>query len=215
MKMPYSVLLIIVAAFLVLVAVGAQARSAAEKIGQSSTGNTSGDRILPPSGNKKILVAYFSRTGNTREIAKQIHKRVGGDIFEIQVKNPYPIDYEAVTKRARQEQESDYKPELKTKIENIGSYDVIFIGSPIWWSRLPPPVVTFLSQYDFSGKTIVPFCTHGGSGQGQTIAEISKLCPKSTVLDGIAVWGKDAKNAQNEVYEWLRRIKITKILINY
>jgi flavodoxin len=88
---------------------------------------------------------------------------------------------------------------LKTTINNIGSYDLVFIGSPIWWSRLPPPVVAFISEYDLSGKTIVPFCTHLGSCQGQTVNEISKLCQKSVMLDGIAVRGTDAKNAQDKV----------------
>jgi len=105
-------------------------------------------------------VVYFSRSGNTREIANQIHERVGGDIFEIQPEEPYPSNYDAVVKQAKQELESGYKPKLKAKIENIESYDVIFVGSPIWWGTIPAPVVTFLSEYDLSGKTIVPFCTH-------------------------------------------------------
>ena len=109
---------------------------------------------------KKILVAYFSHSGNTREIANQIHKSVGGDIFEIQVVKPYPHDYDAVVQQARQELDSGYKPVLKTKIENIKSYDLVFIGYPNWCSTVPAPVRTFLSEYDFSGKTIVPFCTH-------------------------------------------------------
>jgi flavodoxin len=155
-------------------------------------------------------VAYFSRTGNTREIASQIHRSVSGDLFEIQAAEPYPGDYEAVKKRAKQEQVSGCKPALKTKIENIKSYDRVFIGYPIWWGTIPAPVKTFLSQYDFSGKTIAPFCTHAGSSLGRSAMDIAELCPKSTVLDGMAVWGKNAKTAQNEVSEWLRKIAITK-----
>ena len=102
---------------------------------------------------RKILVAYFSRSGNTREIASQIHKNVGGDIFEVQAVKPYPSDYNALVKQARQELESGYKPALKTKIENIKSYDLVFIGYPIWWSTFPAPVKTFLSENDLSGKT--------------------------------------------------------------
>jgi flavodoxin len=158
----------------------------------------------------KILVAYFSHSGNTREIANQIHRSVGGDIFEIQAVNPYPDDYDAVVKQAKQEQSSGYKPALKTRIENINSYDSIFIGYPNWWGTIPAPIITFLSEYDFSGKTIVPFCTHGGSGLGRSVTDISKLCPESTQLDGIAIWGKDVKTAQDRVSEWLRKIKITK-----
>lgn len=156
----------------------------------------------------KVLIIYYSRTGNTREIANQIHKSVGGDIFEIYAVMPYPDDYEELKKQAKEELASGYKPELKTKIENIRSYDLVFIGYPIWWGTIPAPVRTFLSEYDFSGKTIVPFCTHLGSGLGKSVTDISNLCPNSTIPDGLAVWGKEAKTAQNAVSEWLRKIKI-------
>jgi len=162
------------------------------------------------SGNKKILIAYFSHSGNTREIANQIHKIVGGDIFEIQVVKPYPDDYDAVVKQARQELDSGDKPALKTKVENINSYRSVFIGYPIWWYTIPAPVRVFLSEYDLSGKTIVPFCTHEGTGLGRSATDISKLCQKSTLLNGVAIWGKDVKTAQVIVSEWLRKIKITK-----
>ena len=159
---------------------------------------------------KKILVAYFSHSGNTREIANQIHRSAGGDISEIQAVKPYPHDYDAVVKQAKQELDPGYKPALKTKIESIKSYDLVFIGYPNWCSTVPAPVRTFLSEYDFSGKTIVPFCTHEGSGLGRSATDISKLCPKSTLLDGIAIWGSDVKTAQSKVVEWLQKIKITK-----
>ena len=158
---------------------------------------------------KKILVAYFSYSGNTREIANQIHKNAGGDIFEIQSVTKYPDDYDAVVQQARQELKSGHKPALKTKVENIKPYDLVFIGYPNWCSTIPAPVMAFLSQYDFSGKTIVPFCTHEGSGLGRSATDISKLCPKSTLLDGVAIKGSDVKTAQNKVSEWLRKIKIT------
>jgi flavodoxin len=159
---------------------------------------------------KKILVAYFSYSGNTREIADQIHKSVGGDIFEIQAVKPYPDDYDEVVKQAKQELEPSYKPALKTKIENIKSYDLVFIGYPNWCKTVPAPVRTFLSEYDFLGKTIAPFCTHEGSGLGRSAADISKFCPKSTLLDGVAIRGSDVKTAQNKLSEWLQKIKITK-----
>ncbi len=158
---------------------------------------------------KKILVTYFSHSGNTREIADQIHKGVGGNIFEIQAEKPYPHDYDAVVEQARQELDSGYKPALKTNIESIESYDLVFIGYPNWWGTVPAPVRTFLSKYDFSGKTIAPFCTHEGSGLGRSAADMSKLCPKSTVLDGVAIRGRDVKTAQSKISEWLRKIKIT------
>jgi flavodoxin len=159
---------------------------------------------------KKILVAYFSHSGNTRVIASEIHKRVGGDIFEIQSLKPYPLDYDAAVQQARQELDSGHKPALKAGIESVRSYDLVFIGYPIWWSTFPAPIRTFLSEHDFSGRTIVPFCTHGGSGLGRSATEISKLCPKSTVLDGIAIGGRDVQAAHDTISEWLQRIKTTK-----
>ena len=159
---------------------------------------------------KRVLIVYYSRTGNTREVANHIHKIVGGDMTELQAAEPYTDDYEAVKQRAMQELNSDIKPALKTKVENIRSYDVIFVGSPIWWGTIAAPVKTFLSEYDLSGKTIMPFITHAGSGLGQSVTDISNLCPKSDISDSIAVWGRDAKTAQNQIAEWLRKIKITK-----
>ena len=163
-----------------------------------------------PPAPAKILVVYFSRTGNTAEVAKQIHASVDSDLFRIEMEDPYPGDYEATKTRARNEQESGAKPALKTKVKNIESYDVIFVGYPIWWGTIPPPIVSFLSQYDLSRKTIVPFCTHGGSGLDRSVDEIKRLCPKSTILDGLAVLGRNAKAAKNDVADWLRRIKIKK-----
>ena len=159
-------------------------------------------------GRKKVLIIYYSRSGNTREIANQIHERVGGDIIELQTVEPYPDEYEEVTKQAKQELNSGFKPALKTKVEKIGSYDVIFVGSPNWWGTIAAPVKTFLSEYDLSGKTIVPFITHGGSGLGRSVTDIATLCPNSTILDGLAVWGKNAKTAQNDVSAWVRRLGV-------
>ena len=172
--------------------------------------NVVAQEINPMSINKKILVVYFSHTGNTREIANQIHKKVGGDIFEIQSVKPYPDDYDTVVKQAREELDSGYKPALKAKVENIDSYDVIFIGYPNWWGTFPAPVKTFLSSYDLSGKIIVPFCTNEGSGLGNSVSDIVKLCPKSKLLNGLAIRGSTVKTAQDKVSEWLRENNITK-----
>jgi flavodoxin len=157
---------------------------------------------------QKALVAYFSRTGNTREIANQIHEKVGGDIFEIQTVNPYPGDYNECVQQAKQELEKGYRPELKTMVKDIESYGVVFIGYPNWWSTIPAPVRTFLSKCDLSGKTIVPFCTHEGSSLGRSVMDITRLCPRSTIRDGLAVRGRDVKNARNEVSNWLRELGV-------
>ncbi len=160
------------------------------------------------SENGKVLVTYFSHSGNTREIANRIHSVVGGDIFEIQAVQPYPTEYNAVVEQAKKELQSGYRPRLKTEVRDIESYSVIFVGYPNWWSTIPMPVVTFLSEHDFSGKTIAPFCTHEGSRLGRSVGDIAKLCPGSTVLEGLAVRGSDVRNAQNELSGWLKRISI-------
>jgi flavodoxin len=129
-------------------------------------------------------------------------------MIELQTVEPYPEDYEEVKKRAMQQMNSGLKPELKTKIRKIGSYDVIFVGTPIWWGTISAPVKSFLSEYDVSGKTIVPFITHQGSFLGRSVSDIAVLCRHSTLLDGLAVWGKNAKTAQNDTSAWVRRLKV-------
>jgi len=157
-------------------------------------------------GNWKTLTVFYSHSGNTRECANLVHKRVGGDIVEILPVAPYPEDYEAVVKQAKQELNAGHKPALRTRVKNIESYDVIFVGSPNWWNTVAPPVMTFLSEHDLSGKAAVPFITHGGSGLGRSVMDIARLCPHSTVLEGFAVWGSEVKTAQTRVSEWLRKL---------
>ena len=157
---------------------------------------------------KHILVAYFSHSGNTKVIADQIHENVGGDIFEIKPVDPYPTEYNAVVDQAKKEQEENFRPKLATKVDNIDSYDVIFIGYPNWWGTMPMPVFTFLEQYNLSGKTIVPFCTHEGSGLGRSVDDIKKTCLQSTILEGLAVRGNNVKKANKDVSDWLQKIEM-------
>ncbi|ABY95239.1 flavodoxin [Thermoanaerobacter brockii subsp. lactiethylicus] len=160
---------------------------------------------------KQILIVYFTWSGNTCKIANLIHKEIGGTIFEIQPEVPYPNSYNATVEQAKKEIQAGYKPPLKTKIDHIESYDIIFVGSPNWWSTIAPPVATFLSEYDLSGKTIVPFCTHGGGGKGRMIRDIVKLCPKSTILEEFVIYGSGAGDAQANVSQWLLKIGITQL----
>lgn len=183
--------------------------TAPEKTSSPNTETESENDTQMDSVPKKILVAYFSHSGNTRVIANQIHENVGGDIFEIVTVNPYPTDYDAVVGQAKQEQEDNYRPQLKTKVENMDSYDVVFIGYPNWWGTMPMPVFSFLEEYNFSGKTIIPFCTHEGSGLGRSIEDITKLCPKSTIQKGLAIRGSSVKTAQDDVSKWLHEIGMT------
>lgn len=155
---------------------------------------------------RNILVAYFSHSGNTRKIANRLHERVGGDIFEITTVDPYPRDYDMVVEQAELEKKNSSRPELAAEIENIDSYDVVFIGYPNWWATMPMVVFSFLEKYKLSGKTVAPFCTHEGSGLGVSIRDLKKLCPDSRVLYGLAISGRSVNRAENDVSEWLKKL---------
>ena len=168
----------------------------------------------------QILVAYFSRSGNnyaggrivnlpvgnTEVAAKMIQEVTGGDLFHIEAVNAYPEDYTKTTEVAQRELRANARPKLTGHLENIDSFNVIFLGYPNWWGTVPMPVATFLEEYDFSGKTIVPFCTHEGSGLGRSVTDIGRVCPRSTILEGLAVRGGDVRNAKDDVSEWLRKV---------
>lgn len=166
----------------------------------------------------KVLVAYFSRTGenygvgviekgNTEIIAEMIASKTDGDIFRIESVNAYPSGYDDCTEAAKKEKNSNARPELTGFVTDFDDYDVIYLGYPIWWSDMPMPVYTFLESYDFSGKTIIPFCTHAGSGLSETASSIRKTCPGATILDGFAISGTTAQNdrdsAEKQVADWL------------
>jgi flavodoxin len=155
-----------------------------------------------------VLIVYFSHSGNTQKIANLIHKEVGGTIHEIQPEVPYPNSYNAVVDQAKKEIQAGYKPALRSTLDHIESYDTIFVGSPNWCSTIAPPVTTFLSEYDLSGKTIVPFCTHGGGGLGKIGKDIAKLCPQSTILSSFEIYGSGTGKAQARVSAWLRKVGV-------
>lgn len=155
---------------------------------------------------KKALIVFYSRSGNTRALARELQALTGGELVELETVQPYPEEYRAVTEQAKQELASGFKPPLKTKINDIQAYDVIFVGSPNWWGTVAGPVRTFLSEYDLSGKTIAPFITHEGSALGRSAADIKKLCPRSAVVDGLAVRGSRAASAREEAAAWLGKV---------
>lgn len=171
----------------------------------------------------RILVAYFSRTGenysvgniekgNTHIVADMIAEQTGGDSFQISTVTSYPDGYDECTEVAKQEQEKNARPEIVGSVENMADYDIVFLGYPIWWSDMPMAVYTFLESYDFSGKTIVPFCTHEGSGLSSTESVIAEICPDATVLEGFAIRGSVAQNSQDEAKEavvsWLQEAEL-------
>ena len=151
----------------------------------------------------QVLIAYFSRSGNTRRIAKLIHQHVGGTLHEIQPEEPYPDSYHTTVDQAKKEIQAGYRPALQSTLDHVESYDIVFIGSPNWWDTIAPPVATFLSENDLSGKTIVPFCTHGGGGLGRIGQDIARLCPQSTVLSAFEIYGSGGASAQSRVSAWL------------
>ena len=158
----------------------------------------------------KILIAYYSRTGNTKSVADEIQKNVGGDLFEIKTTNTYPEEHKATTEQAKTDKNNNFRPELAAKVPNIDSYDVIFVGYPIWWGTMPMGVFSFLEQHNLAGKTVIPFCTHGGSGLGDSVSDIKKTSPQANVVQGLALSGSNARSSQKEIADWLKNIGLVK-----
>ncbi|MDR2300686.1 MAG: flavodoxin [Deltaproteobacteria bacterium] len=154
----------------------------------------------------KALVAYFSWGGNTRGIAELIHEQTGGDIFEIVPAKPYSGNYNTVLDEALRDQRAQARPALKDQVQNMAQYDVIYIGYPNWWASIPMPIATFLESYDFSGKTIVPFCSHGGGRLGQSVAAIAKLSPNVKILEGLSVHYTGGSSLKSDITAWLKKI---------
>ena len=130
------------------------------------------------------MIVYLSRTNNTKAIAEIIHRNVGGTLVALELEKPYPENYQATVQQVVKENETGYLPPLKTKIDSIENYDVVFVGFPTWGMKLPPPMKSFLKQYDLSGKTVIPFNTNGGYGVGSSFETVKELCPNSKVLEG-------------------------------
>jgi flavodoxin len=184
-----------------------------------SSGCSSAQSVI----SKKILIVYLSRTNNTKAIAEIIQANVGGTLVALELAKPYPENYRATVQQVVQENETGYLPQLKTKIDSIERYDVVFIGFPTWDMKMPPPMKSFLHQYNLRGKTVIPFNTNAGYGVGNGFQTLKEMCPKSKVLEGFSIKGgverdgiylniKDEKRkkAENEVKEWLQRIKLIK-----
>ncbi|WP_075559400.1 flavodoxin [Parabacteroides timonensis] len=153
----------------------------------------------------KTLVVFFSQTGNTRSVGKAIQELTGADIFELVAAEPYPDGYREIRVRAKEEQQKDIRPALRSLPASIAQYDTIFVGSPIWNYTIAQPVATFLGKFDFKGKVIVPFCTHGGGGAGHSAADVAKRAPGAKVLEGYAYTGSRADKKAIEA--WLRKLK--------
>ena len=175
-----------------------------------------------PTG-RNVLILYLSRTKNTKAIAEIIQKTVGGKLVSLELEKPYPENYHAIVDQVAKENNSGYLPPLKTRIDSLEKYDLIFIGFPTWGMQLPPPMKSFLKQYNLKGKTLIPFNTNAGYGIGSTMQTVKEMAPTSTILEGFSTQGgkerdgiyfvmegEKEKQAQSEISEWLKKIEVLK-----
>ncbi|TXJ26177.1 flavodoxin [Brachyspira aalborgi] len=157
--------------------------------------------------NSKTLIVYFSWGGNTRVAAENTKRLTGADIFEITVKNPYPTDYSQCVNQAREEQRTDFLPELNGNVNNLSQYDTIIVAFPNWWGTYPQAVKKFLiDNRDISSKKIALLCTHGGSRLGRSVNDLKALYPNANILEGLAISGSSVRNSENDIRNWLKKI---------
>ena len=203
--------------------------SQTETVVEEDTSDTN-DTITNDSG-RKILIGYFSLPenadtsgvdavagasivlnnekvlGNTEYMAYAIQEAVGGDLFRIETVQQYPLEHEPLVEMADEEQNGNARPELLNRVENMEQYDTIFLGYPNWWGDMPMPLYTFLEEYDLSGKTIIPFSSHGGSGFSRTESTIAQMQPNASVSEnGLTVSRNDVADSYEDVFQWAENI---------
>lgn len=168
----------------------------------------------------KALIVYYSRTGenywngsirniskgNTERIAEFIQKRTGGTLFEVKTVKEYSKDYYECIDDAKAELNSGARPELKAYPESIDEYDTIFVGYPNWWGTMPMCMFTLLERFDFTGKTVIPFCTNEGSGLGSSQGDIKRVCRGADVKSGLSIHGAEAEQSEDKVISWLKKV---------
>lgn len=171
----------------------------------SGTGNitSAGTKNSGGSGSK-VLIAFFSWGGNTRGIAEEIQSQTGADLFEIELVHPYSNNYNTVLDEAQRDQNAQARPKIKNHVENMGQYDTVILGYPNWWASIPMPIASFLEEYDFSGKTIIPFCSHGGGRFGQSLTAIAKLAPDAAMGEALSIHYSGGSSLSSDVSEWLK-----------
>ena len=177
--------------------------------GEMLTGNVSTrSEVERTQSSGKMLIVYFSWSGNTRGIAREIQRQTGADLFEIVPIPAYSDDYNTVLMEAQRDQHDQARPAITDPPESIDGYDVIILGYPNWWASIPMPIATFLESYDFSGKTIIPFCSHGGGRFGQSLTAIAKLAPNSEIAPGLSVHYSGGSRLPDDVKNWLTQNQI-------
>lgn len=232
MKRTVSILMVLVMGIVMTLAFSACSDSDTElpaetnsKPSDSSLNNPSDDSERPVNEDAKALVVYFSvpddkdnsyveidgeRLGNTQYMAYVIQENTGANIFRILPENPYPTDHDALLEVAQEEIRTKARPKIEGTIEDFDSYDVVFVGYPNWNADMPYILYTFFETYDFSGKTIVPFNTHGGSGFSGTQETIAELEPNASMLEGKSISRNSIEGAEQEIIDWLDSIGMLK-----
>jgi len=155
-----------------------------------------------------ILIAYFSWSGHTKQIAEEIHAQAGGDMFEIQPETPYTDNINELSGIALREQRENARPALAAHVEDMSKYDVVFVGYPCWWSNMPMPVFTFLEEYNFAGKTVIPFTSYGENVFGRSLESMKEILNDATIADGFAIQEHAMQDLPEKVSAWLQNLGI-------
>lgn len=204
-----------------------QEESGIDSAETAPSADVSGEGTASAASESNILIAYFTMPedvdtegvdaiagasivvnggevmGNVEYMASVIQETVGGDLFQIETVEQYPLDHDPLVDQAAEEQDADARPELATHIDNLEQYDTIFLGYPNWWGDMPQALYTFLEEYDFSGKTIIPFCPHGGSGFSRTESTIAELQPGAAVSEnGLTISRNDVADSHDQIAQW-------------
>ena len=171
---------------------------------------------------EKIAIVHLSRTNNTKAVAELIQEKLGGKLVALEKKDPYPENYQKIVAQVDRENEEGFLPPIKTKIDNLEDFDIIFVGFPTWDMQMPPPMKSFLTENDLSGKTVIPFNTNAGFGVGKGFDQLKKLCPNSEILEGfsteggyekkgvfLAIRAKRKDEVSRQINMWLKEIGIS------
>lgn len=189
---------------------GCSQNNSSDETKQEKTNENNSTSLPEGTETGNVLIAYFSWSGNTESLANTIHENVGGDLYAITTVTPYTDDYDELLDVAQDEQRDNARPEIQNYIDNFDQYDTIFIGYPNWWSDTPMAILTFLEEYDFNGKTVIPFCTHGSGGFGNSISSITDSAKGANILDGFEISGSSVDEASDEVVDWIDSLGLNK-----
>jgi flavodoxin len=171
--------------------------------GSIAVGSRTGD-AQPIAARNRTLVAYFTRTGNTKLIATKVRRDVGADLLEIQPARSYPEDYEATVAQAERERLAEFEPPLRESAAKIGAYGTIYLGFPIWGSTAPTVIKSFLAKHDLSGKDLVPLITHGGYGAGDSLVVLRRMAPKARVYKPFVIRMDQERAILKEFVDWMQ-----------